>query len=890
MTTKNFGAGVSAYLDVDGRNFETTVYQASKPVLDSELNQIQDIDQARSRSLFQLAQSGWLSKDILETSSHSAGIFITSAVANQLKLPPLKALVNGWPIIVDSTGGTTNNVLSLGAPPAGAGSLRTDFVILEVWRRLLSASPSTVGKSQTARIWRNGNVKIAGGDDVALNFVDDILDAGVGSETTKRVQVQYRLRVVAGIDLNTYPSGIADPTVLAFSVPTNAATPDGSATAFNYTLQSSAGDGGLWRAGDGNPANTIGSVDGYIYGIPVCAVFRRNAAAFARDTNHNGGSGRPDSLTATIINARDVMDLRTNISTTGWDLAELLTKNVNLVLDNTLRTEQATTPFPGPSQGHTVLWADEIGPIDNTGATHLGIPGSVFDGARRRFSDRVILETVVCKYIPTNQNGGGANWNNGSILTINPTALPIYPHASANFIAAAPTNVAILDVISWVGVDTTEGTSFLGYFDDSTGPTTLQKSPASDEFTQISGLGSTGSVTLAFGFGSPGATQDLYVTLLVSYPGGADASAGGLTHTPTGDFGTSSFVIENQVTNLPAAGPFLFNSVVGSFDQPHREALITYKTLTHTFSQVLGSASSWGFTLPANTVLLYSPERVASTPTPVITNATVAGTYTGSVTISEDGHLLLISSLGASWSSATPPVEGTDQINMAFQGIRAIPNNSVQCTIYYETRVAQTIREALLGTTLTVIPRFIAPHLYTLVTGSGSLDEGYPFPQQYVQSPGVYDSSSPTYAGDHELDGLGIVSVADFNAETGFLQVPTLIPAVPEPQSLTFLRTPGDIDIEGRSYFKEVPAGYIPSAFGQPLSDPKRHKNVLPMIAELAADGLIGPKGTFIVVLISRWARFDSDNFVGFNATLANNFTSASVYRLKGSPLSTRRT
>jgi hypothetical protein len=233
-------------------------------------------------------------------------------------------------------------------------------------------------------------------------------------------------------------------------------------------------------------------------------------------------------------------------------------------------------------------------------------------------------------------------------------------------------------------------------------------------------------------------------------------------------------------------------------------------------------------------------------------------------------------------------VEG-DQVDVAFQAIRPIPINSVQFTIWYETRAAQTTRAALLGTSLTVIPRYIAPYLYTLVTGSGSLDEGYPFPQQYVQSPGVYPSSGGSFSGDHALDGTGVVSISNFSALTGFLQVSTLIPAVPEPQLLTFLRDSGDIDAERRSYFKEVPAGYIPSAFGQPLSDSKRHKNVLPMIAELAADGAIGPKGTLLIVLLSRWSEFDADNFVGFDPDLSVNFTTASVYRLKGNPLSARR-
>lgn len=1001
MTTKNFGAGVSAYLDVDGRNFETTVYQASKPVLDSELNQIQDINQARNRSIFQLSQSGWVSSDVLDTSSHVSGIFIPSIVANELKLPPLKALVNGWIISVDNTGGTTNNIVSLGTAPAGG--LRTDLVVLEVWRRLLSASPSTVGKSQSARIWRNGNVKIAGADDVSLNFADDILDTNVAAETTKRVQIQYRLRVVQGVDLAAYPTGIADPAVFAFSVPPNAATPDGSVTTFNYTLQSAAGDSGLWRAGDGVPSNALGTVDGYMYALPLCAVFRRNTTAFNRDTNHNGGSGRPDTLTATVINGRDLIDLRTNSSTTGWDLQELLAKNVSLTLDNQLRTEFELTPLGGGSRGHTNLFADEIGPTDNAGAQLIrGGPGKGFDAVCRRFSDRPILETVVVRFVPTDQQGGGATWNDGSVIVIDPTAgttaFRIHPYGTANYIAAAPSNVAILDVINWAGVDNTDPTVLEGPYDSSF--------DISVAFEEISGLGTAGPVTLTLGSTALGASQTLYVTLLVSYPGGAEPTAGGLSRTPTGgaqyvpyvfdnatadadpgagklrlgsatqnastviradlldaygatvttfldsfddspatvkgsirlvksddltkwlvfavsavatpagyrnitvtnvassaaspftngdaltlyfdgtDQGvTSSFVLETPA-QLPAGSPHLFNALVTDIDSPHREALITYRTLSHSFSQLLGDNGV--DYQPSNTVLLFVPERVAATPVPTISNVTTGDAYTGGVTISPDGHLLFVSNQAADWSLGNAPTPG-DEISTTFQSLRPLPINSVQVTIYYETRAAQTIREALLGTTLTVIPRYTAPHLYTLVTGSGSLDEGYPFPQQYVQSPGVYPSSAGSFAGDHELDGTGVVSIAEFDAQTGFLQVPTFIPAVPNPQSLTFTRDPGDSDAERRTFYKSVPAGYIPSAFAQPLSDSKRHKNVLPMVAELAADGVIGPKGTLLLLLISRWATFDERNFVGFNLTLAQNFTSASVYRLKGGPLNPRR-
>lgn len=907
MTTKNFGAGVSPYLDVDGRSFETTVYQQSKPVLDSELNQLQDIQQGRARGVMQLAQSGWLG-DILHSSDHASGIFLESWTENELAMPAMKALVNGWLIAVNNTGPTGTdytsppggggddvlnlvaNRVDLGPPPSGAGARRTDIVILEVWRRLLSASPSTDGKSHTGRIWRNGNVKIASGsDDLWLNYEDDILNAAVGAETTKRVQIQYRLRVIRGVDLEAYPSGMSDPSVAAFSVPENADAPDGVATAFTYASRSVAGDGGLWRAGDGDPDNDLGTVDGYIYALPLVAVFRRNTTAFARDTNHNGGSGRPDGLSATIIDGRDVFDLRSSISTTGWDLTELLQKSVNFVFDNALCTEFVTTPLGGGSTGHTNIWADEIGPTNNAGAEQIR---TGFDGVCRRFSDRPILETVTVRYVPTDQQGGGATWS-ASTLNIDPTgaATPfrIYPYSSANFMGAAPDNVVILDILSIAQAGATNGTFIRGPYDDRSGSGSYRVLSSGD-YTEISGLGTAGTVQLKFSGADPPAPSDpLFITLLVSYPGGAEGSAGGLSRAPTRDFGADSFVLENPA-QLPATAPHLFQSLESSIDRAHREAKITYRTLSSSFTQTV-PGSTFLADAPANSIILFVPERVAATPTPTVTNTTTGDTYTGTPEVSSDGRVVFVSDQGADWApSGVAPVPDVDQIEISYEAIRPIPNNGVQFTIWYETRAPQTVRSELLGTTLTVIPRYIASDLYTLVSGSGSLDEAYPFPQQSVQTPGVYPSSAGAFDGDHELAGAGQVSISDFNAQTGFLRVPVLIPAVPQPQNLTFIRDPGDNDIEGRSFFKEVAAGYIPSSFGQPLSNSKRHKNVLPMIAELDVDGPIGAKGTLLLVLLSRWAVFDANNYVGFEPDLGQNFTTASVYRLKGNPLNARRT
>jgi hypothetical protein len=894
---KDYGPNVSGFLDPDLRAYETTVYQASKPVLDKELNLVQDLAQASNRAVRTGVPSGWLSPGVVDSSDATGDIYTASSVANEYEFPALSALVNDWQVLVRYTNSSTDsNKIDLGAGPSGVGAKRTDLVFLEVWRKLVSASPDTDGKSPSGRIWRNGNVKIAPADDLTLNPADEILDVAVGSETTKRVQIQYRVRVFQGVNLDSYPQAIDDPTVFAHTVPPDALTPDGVATAFNYANQSAAGDGGLYVAGDGNPANGLGTVDGYMYAIPLVAVFRRNVEAFDRDNNMNGGvatpgpSDRPDGLFHDIVAARDLMDLRFTISQTGWDYQELLSKNVNFLFDNQLRTEQYTSGQGGGSVGHTTIWADEIGSIDNPGPELI----RDFDAVSRSFTDRPTLETVWLKYSPADQNGGGPNWTSGDFVSIDPTNLPIHPYANSNLASVAPSNISIVDVLNavfvWDGVSATvRGNVVCGPLDDREG--TGYYADYSFLARSVTGLGTVpvGPVTFVIGAHMPGVPDmDMYVQVVVAYPGGNGGNmSGGLTKTPTGEFGTASFVNETPA-QLPAASPYYYDTMsVQAFDAPHREVNLTYQTLSQTFSQGFWDQDlSADGSFPSTIRVLFVPDRVDSVSS--ITNVDTGETYQGTVTISDDGHWVFVTNDVADWSGGTPASQD-DTIDIEYVGVRPIPDNNIQYTLWYEVRAPQTTRDALLGTTLTVIPRFTSPHLYCLVSGSSSLDEAYPFPQQYVQSPGVYPSSGGTFDGDHELDGTGTISVSNFDAASGFIQVPTLIPAVPEPQNLVLLRDLGDIDAEGRSFFKEVPAGYIPSAFGQPLSDPKKHKNCLPLICELAEDGPIGPKGTLLLVMFARWAEFDPENAVSFDTDLAQNFTSASVYRLKGNPLNNRR-
>jgi hypothetical protein len=865
---KDYGAGVSGYLEPDGRNWETTVYQAAKPVLDKELNLAQD---AAALARPPATPSGWLAEDLIKGSAPTP-FFISSTTSNQFTFSSLRALVNGWTILVENTlRSGANQTLDLGASPSGAGAKRTDLVILEVWRRLLSASPSTDGKSHTARIWANGNVKVSSADDAAINYTDDILDSAVGSETTKRVQIQYRLRVIQDVDLSADPYGMTDANVVANAVPTAPASPDGAATTWTYSnMSSTLSDPGLWRAGDGNPANTLGTVDGYMYAIPLVAVERRNDTAFDRNTNHNGGvaypasSDRPDGFWYDIITNQDLLDLRMGVSPSGWDFQEVLARNLGWLLDNDLQQERLLTTHGGGVLGHTVLWADEVGVLPGDGTTTGDTPGATFlgqfDAVRRRYSDRPIIETLILRYEPTDGSGGGPNWQTNDTITIDFTALKLYPyHASSyNFAARAPAEFTVLGFDDYLGGGGNYGATY--FIGSSAGE---EGQPAR---CKLSGLGAMpqGSLTLDIGTVPGGVTDEpLYIRLAIAYPPGE-----GLSKTPVEDFGTDSFSINNPA-QLPATAPILFSQMYASseLDIPHREVPLIYETVSFVQTFIHTNAIA----------TLFLPERMDSISQIKINTVT----YGGSFSLYASGYEVYIANPLA--------ISQGDLIEVTGVALRPLPQNGEQLTIYYNARGAQTVPEGFLPSPLKVIPRYISSSLYSMTVGSGSPEEAYPYGSQYVQSGGIYPTSGGTFSGDHELDASSAISIEGFSSDTGFLQIPCHVPYVPEPDEAWYYRSPGDVDAEGRSFYKTVlTTTYRPNAFGSVLSEPKRHKVLLPIVAELVEDTSFGFQGQLVLVTLQRWASFDDVNGIYFDQSLGDNTTTASVYRIKGNLLSNR--
>lgn len=367
----NFGGGVSRVLDPKQAAFLSVLWQQGKPPLDADLNLMGQLDADwRQQIVLRGTPSGWIGND-----TNSSKDFVTnSAWSNWFqfgrqrsgeKRSIMWAVVNGWvlPVTGTQTGtppGSPNNTdtwnkVTLDPPPANSGDFRSDFVFLEVWQARVPASPSTLNKPSASAIFRYGNVE--GGFSY---LADDIQDPAIGAETTQRVQLQYRIRVVKGlIGLATYPDGFDPSTVKA----RGAGAAD---TSFSFTnMRQELGDPGLWRAGDGT-ANSLGTVDGYVYAIPLCVVFRRNGVAWTGDPSQNLNGGFNRNPTAT-----DRTGVRT-FSTVATLASPITASASTLTLVNALNI-----PLPSaPASPVLIQIGDEL-------LTYTAVTGSTVSGLTR---------------------------------------------------------------------------------------------------------------------------------------------------------------------------------------------------------------------------------------------------------------------------------------------------------------------------------------------------------------------------------------------------------------------------------------------------------------------------------------------------------------------------
>lgn len=328
MAQNPLGPGVSRYIDARDKQLAGVVFQANKPPLDSELNLISLTElEMRAEEVRSRVCSGWLMdeanprSDFVTAPNHS-NLFFFGRKSNGEVRNFLYANVNGWVVPVGGTktgspplasnDADTWNKILLNPPSTSTGGNRAEFVFLEVWLATIDVDPPAPavapGKPQRGFLHRFGNVE--GG---FSQLADDLVDPKINFETTRRVQIQYRIRVVPDVNLAQNPEGFDPTLVFARGMLT-----EPSAIPFE-NMRQKLGDPGLWRAGTGDPS-TFGTADGFVYAVPICAVFRRNGAGFSDVGNLAGAFNRN-----TVAIGRDGATTYTNSLALPSDFSETAT-------------------------------------------------------------------------------------------------------------------------------------------------------------------------------------------------------------------------------------------------------------------------------------------------------------------------------------------------------------------------------------------------------------------------------------------------------------------------------------------------------------------------------------------------------------------------------------
>jgi len=428
----NLGTNQTRVIDAQDKSYESITYQNRKPPLSSEANLGGDLESRHAQGIAQqVSPSGWavvgnLKNEIDESSCRIGDILTSSSLnANTLKLIAydqgvltgrLIAWVNGWRVVVQGSSNASdeNNIITLPAPPTIGH--RLDFVFLEVWRKLIQ--PEDV-------VYKYGNILYGG-----INPTNDCIDTVIGIETSLRIQLQYRIRV-AQSDLENYPSGF-DPNQVFVQGPLS--TP--ISTCSNAYFSPVPGDIGLWRAGAGDSAaqETLETVDGYTYAIPMFTIHRRNTDDYNPDLRSNGAgkslanyltgvaSDRPDNQYNDWVVSNDVYDMRHRVGPVN-NMKELCDTAFQKLCHGDLRGKLEKVTIGEDHFGTVITQADAVSNVDKAGSTRI----ATGDGVRRIFSNALLSQsdTLVQKTVNDKSSGvSGMPWVAGEKVQIHTTGYP----------------------------------------------------------------------------------------------------------------------------------------------------------------------------------------------------------------------------------------------------------------------------------------------------------------------------------------------------------------------------------------------------------------------------------------------------------------------------------
>lgn len=261
--------GFSRILNQENRNFSMVAFQQAKPILDSEMNLTQLIqNKARADLIRTILDSGIISiKTTTDVTDKKNTLRISEAVAN----------MNGWLLYLYGAN-RTDTSSDIVFTPAPYNGTREDLAYLEAWFE--EVAPTGSPEDDDESVYKYGG--LASG-----TVANDILDPTAEGETGRRIQLRWNIRTAADVNFTNYPAGINNTDRVKARGGNNSDTDYGYASLGN----------GLYRAGDGSSAacTALKCVDGYVYAIPLYHVHRRNQTAYDAVNNPTGapayGSG-----------------------------------------------------------------------------------------------------------------------------------------------------------------------------------------------------------------------------------------------------------------------------------------------------------------------------------------------------------------------------------------------------------------------------------------------------------------------------------------------------------------------------------------------------------------------------------------------------------------------
>ena len=863
---------------------------------------------------------------------------------------------------------STDTVLISAVASGAAGNtiaLAASGVAMTASGAFLSGGSDTSNKPTQDTIYRHGNVEAASG----VNLADDLADPIIGTETTKRVQVQYRIRVTGqteAVNFKTQQDGFANTGVLAQGtqasgvatypfVKADGSSSSGTSDAAAYDIL----DDGLWIAGDGSSAaaSALGTVDGFSYAIPICFAFRRNDAGggngFDPLANTNGAlsyahggfanpiigaiaagdSDRPDGYFHNHIVSTDVLDLRKSIAPGGIDFAGELQRQMQRVLDGTLLTwalDGADKQDLGGGSGDVstqFLVCNEVGRSaaeggvsPTSGDTPRGADIGNFDHIRRRFADHPVVEKVVLALTPTDAVGAEpgkyvtkpgyaaaySGWAEDDTINIdlgalNATGDGTWADATKTYVggsggvvsgfwAAGATITNITNAwhddghFTVAAVQDVQFKTILGIGTD------FVSLVLDENVVQVNG-GDSGNPDQDMVGGSisgdVGSQRRIFVEVEVTYPlGSGTTDTPDLQVVPEAAVYPEGPILEDDTTQRPSDWEQLTPI---RFRDGKREVQIEY------VANLPGTGAGSG--TPITDSIVSAGTRTLRFPRRVFGSAALATGVTDSVAAqphdidsanTEYGSSSRLVVLDISGGPATKtPLSGTGQTLCAISYFAQdpLPNYGAagyQVAFYYRSNAPQTAGSKTGGVSLpvslTVKPLLIPPSMWTGTVGPGSVDLPYPYLVPMDQIPVHGDVVVGDYPGEWYFASTAQITVDDFSAETGLLNLHSMVP-MDQTGEITF--GSGDIDIEFRAAYKVANVStYRPSMFAQPLSNATRHKVWVPFLAVATTDSALWRKNELLLIVVTRFAELDAENTVRF--VDSSNTTCAGVYRTGG--------